>query len=352
MNGLRFIRTKCNYSLSELADEIGVTRQMVSAWENGRKEIPEKRRRELSVFFRIDERFLGEISEDDKEELMHTPMYRFSRHGRQKLSYGTDGSGDTIDIDDSLESLDGKLAGLKKKEAGLLKELADQLHVQKNDSIIDAMKCEERNCDMLTYMVEILRIMNEGMKHEQQLSLYGIKDYLDALMIAYGKKTLEEVEKEVYTGIGLIRGDGFPEGIERYIADIQESRSGYEQRYKYYMKRISRRVGFYGMEDDTEIRSLLKDKYEFVDMGVFTDLLAVPADIIFIDPDSLDTDEFKVLNEAYGYSSTEVVIFTKSPRYRLVFKHYIMDRRCLKKEGAFERWIEKIRNEQMENAVL
>ena len=39
MNGLKFIRTQSNISLSNLAMALGVSRQMVSAWENDKKEL-------------------------------------------------------------------------------------------------------------------------------------------------------------------------------------------------------------------------------------------------------------------------------------------------------------------------
>ena len=62
MNGLKFIRKQCNFSLSGLADYIGVSRQIISAWENGVKEIPRKRRQQLAQFFGIEEGFFGEIT--------------------------------------------------------------------------------------------------------------------------------------------------------------------------------------------------------------------------------------------------------------------------------------------------
>ena len=43
MNGLKFIRTRCNISLNELADILDVSRQQVSAWENGVKPISQKK---------------------------------------------------------------------------------------------------------------------------------------------------------------------------------------------------------------------------------------------------------------------------------------------------------------------
>ena len=35
MNGLRYIRKQCNFSLSQLAERLEVSRQIISAWENG-----------------------------------------------------------------------------------------------------------------------------------------------------------------------------------------------------------------------------------------------------------------------------------------------------------------------------
>ena len=51
MNGLKFIRTRCNISLSELADTLDVSRQQVSAWETGIKPISQKRLSQLSKYF-------------------------------------------------------------------------------------------------------------------------------------------------------------------------------------------------------------------------------------------------------------------------------------------------------------
>ena len=49
MNGLRYIRKQCNFSLSQLAERLEVSRQIISAWENGKKEIPEMRKKQLAV---------------------------------------------------------------------------------------------------------------------------------------------------------------------------------------------------------------------------------------------------------------------------------------------------------------
>ena len=74
MNGLKYIRTRCNLSLNELSEMIGVTRQAMSAWENDRKEIPEQRKEQLGEFFGIDKEFFGEITDEEKEYLLGKAM--------------------------------------------------------------------------------------------------------------------------------------------------------------------------------------------------------------------------------------------------------------------------------------
>ena len=75
MNGLKYIRTRCNLSLSELARFIGVTRQALSSWENGRKEIPEQRKEQLACFFGIDKEYFGEISEKEKNTCLRKQCF-------------------------------------------------------------------------------------------------------------------------------------------------------------------------------------------------------------------------------------------------------------------------------------
>ena len=58
MIGLTYIRRKCNLSLAELSAVLGVSRQAISSWENGRKQIPAKRKAEMAEFFGID---LGQV---------------------------------------------------------------------------------------------------------------------------------------------------------------------------------------------------------------------------------------------------------------------------------------------------
>lgn len=57
------IRTRCNYSQSMAAREIGVSRQMFSAWEHGDKPIPDTRKQALSALFGVPVSILTEKDE-------------------------------------------------------------------------------------------------------------------------------------------------------------------------------------------------------------------------------------------------------------------------------------------------
>ena len=87
MNGLKFIRTRCNISLSELADILDVSRQQVSAWENGVKPISQKRLSQLSKYFGVDKKYFLEISEDDKEFIISKGLYRRQDSDKECYSF-------------------------------------------------------------------------------------------------------------------------------------------------------------------------------------------------------------------------------------------------------------------------
>ena len=85
MNGLKYIRTRCNLSLNDVAEAIGVTRQALSSWENERKEIPEQRKKELADYFGIDAAYFGEIFEKEKKYLLEKAMFRYEEDGKETV---------------------------------------------------------------------------------------------------------------------------------------------------------------------------------------------------------------------------------------------------------------------------
>lgn len=77
MNGLSFIRRRCNLSQGQLAQMLGITRQAINLWENRREPLPEARLRQLSDFFGLEPELFGEISEMQQDELLHRVCFLY-----------------------------------------------------------------------------------------------------------------------------------------------------------------------------------------------------------------------------------------------------------------------------------
>ena len=54
-------------------------------WENGKKEIPYKRKQQLSQFFGIEEGFFGEITEEEKQVLLDKAMLVIKAEQRMRI---------------------------------------------------------------------------------------------------------------------------------------------------------------------------------------------------------------------------------------------------------------------------
>lgn len=111
MNGLKLIRTMCNYSQTALAEKLGVTRQAINMWENSRKPIPESRRTELCVLFGIPvSEWLDDVDEDTFNEIRSLPMYKRFDSDAEHFSFSaTDHKHGSIPLymkQDNLISLD------------------------------------------------------------------------------------------------------------------------------------------------------------------------------------------------------------------------------------------------------
>ena len=90
MNGLKFIRTQCNLSLNNVAQTLNVSRQIVSAWENGKKDIPKERKEQLANYFGINAQYFDEINEIQKKEILKTAMYRWNHDGDEFFLFRPD----------------------------------------------------------------------------------------------------------------------------------------------------------------------------------------------------------------------------------------------------------------------
>lgn len=77
MNGLSFIRRRCNLSQGQLAAKLGVTRQAINLWENRREPLPEGRKEQLSRFFGLEPELFDEITPEQINTLLHRRCFRY-----------------------------------------------------------------------------------------------------------------------------------------------------------------------------------------------------------------------------------------------------------------------------------
>lgn len=203
MNGLKFIRTRCNISLSELADTLDVSRQQVSAWENGIKPISQKRLSQLSKYFGVDKKYFLEISEDDKEFIISKGLYR--RQDTEKECYSFIKLGEMEEdfkyrpflYPDFEESLDEQLIQAKKKKKETFDRIENVMaYFGKPDKIVEEVSAINRGCkiyDTLTTYMNQMPNEAPGMS----MTLYTMaRNILFSLLISQDLMTKEELEKE------------------------------------------------------------------------------------------------------------------------------------------------------------
>ena len=188
MNGLKYIRTRCNLSLSDLAESIGVTRQALSSWENERKEIPSLRIKELSNFFGIDEEYFGEISETEKKYLLEKAMFRYENDGKETYRYKPQEieSARIFFPEDSDKSLDEKYVDMQKRKKKLLREIEKSINYTENaGSIQSQICCINRGCNVYGMLTMIMQEMKEQQVISRMPYFYEIINVLKGMLVAY-----------------------------------------------------------------------------------------------------------------------------------------------------------------------
>lgn len=149
-------------SLNELADILDVSRQQVSAWENGVKTISQKRLRQLSEYFGVDEKFFLDISEDDKEFIVSKALYR--RQDNEKEVYCFVKQGEMADdfkyrpfsYPDFEESLDEHMIRAKRKKKDTIEGIQEAMgYFGKPNKIIEEISAINRAARFMMHLQNI-----------------------------------------------------------------------------------------------------------------------------------------------------------------------------------------------------
>lgn len=202
MNGLKYIRNRCNLSLNELAEAIGVTRQALSSWETEKKPIPDQRKKQLSIYFGIDEDYFGEISEEKKKDLLEKAMFRYVDNGKESYRYKPHNKdslqGECICFPgDSTCTLDEKFVAAQKRKQTTL-EKADEIirYYDKGGDITSQITNYNRGCNIY----DSINILMDGMQQQsiinRMMYYQEIYSVIEALLLVHGYKNKQEIEEE------------------------------------------------------------------------------------------------------------------------------------------------------------
>ena len=211
MNSLEYIRNYCNISQSFLAELIGVSRQSIYLWETEKKELPPKRRKQLSELFGLEESFFGEINEDIIDEIYQKKMYVhtlnektyycFKEHenavyggGRGIYQYNYNEIKHTMQIPTPLND---RLDMCKKNIQNLLESIQElSQELDGNPTLQARMACRNRVDRAFTGLVCSVQQISKKGSGEKMIYWHTLWDIVSAIGLAYGAIEEEDLEKE------------------------------------------------------------------------------------------------------------------------------------------------------------
>lgn len=197
MNGLKYIRTQCNFSLSELAERLDVSRQIISAWENGKKEIPEARKEQLAEFFGIDKCFFDEIAEEQKKTLLGKAMFRYIESGAETYRYKPDANAKSQTayfIPEREMSLDEEFIELQRVQKQLLERINHIISGPEQASLRDQMSYIVRGTEVFGKIADAMDVCFSKEPLLKMPYFSGIMEVLQALNIAISGTDYQEVQ--------------------------------------------------------------------------------------------------------------------------------------------------------------
>lgn len=225
MNGLKFIRSFCYMSTNALAEKLGVSRSAVTLWENGQKEIPEKRAEEIAEIFGVDKELIYEIS-DEKVEEMKEGALRYQIKG--ETFYRLSPNESTKEIPFGI--LDMEEMDSFHREAEYKKELGEFIEKMKKHFVLEdepysKMIDLEIKLSRLKYMEQLLEIFKKtdpaagAQNYTVKMAMSALGKLFDVEYEAPDKKVdakaeliademLESSKEIVSRRIKSLRGDG------------------------------------------------------------------------------------------------------------------------------------------------
>ena len=218
MNGLKYIRNRCNLSLNDLSDYLGITRQALSAWETGKKPIPPSRQKQLSEFFGIEADFFGDITEEKKKILLEKAMFRYIEDGKEYYKYKPK-TADTLNgesiwfLGDTGQTLDEIYLSRQRQKQELLSQIEEVMrYYGKGKTLQDRITALNRGCDIYGSVTTLMNEMPKQNLTHRMAYFVEVKHVLNALLLANDLITEEKLANEyasykdtIYDGMAWVK---------------------------------------------------------------------------------------------------------------------------------------------------
>ena len=199
MNGLKLIRTICNYSQANFAEKLGVTRQAVNMWEHSKKPIPDSRKAEICELLGLEKaEWLDEVDEETMDIIRKHKLYRKSENGLEHYHFSpTDdkycGNGVIIN-DNDVFSIDDRCEMKRMQFKKQLSEITDYIESSRSETK-NSMERIIRYNHANRLIGDIYEAWCTAMKQRPELKMVYVHSLfaaLDAVSVSFGIITEEE----------------------------------------------------------------------------------------------------------------------------------------------------------------
>lgn len=201
MNGIKCIRERCNLSMSELADRIGVTRQTIALWEKGVRNPSPARKIALSKFLGLPEHFFGEIHDKDLEVIDSMKIYRHKTETSEFYTFAPFGD-EKPEPYLTLQHLkgwnDARYTETLQRFKKLIDGIEESAHVDNDEALLSERIAKMSIvCTHIEKCMEIFSLIEKTktqhgtyLKVPMRFEIWGV---LDAMLLGLGLYTAEEI---------------------------------------------------------------------------------------------------------------------------------------------------------------
>lgn len=249
MNGIKFIREKSNFTKNALADRIGVTRQTVTQWEKGVRKPDKSHLKWLCDFYGVEEKWFGELAEEELEVLKDMKMYRHYDGDKEYFTFipEIDGWSElSIPAGELEEMLDERYAEVMKKKKDFMQRVERYLQFEHpgHVSLFDKIIVAERGMDDINRFLDLMEMMKEVGQEGTFLKIpfrYEILTAMHAMMLASEKRSIDEIKEKHGFDFGTEYGVRVD---EEYMNELMElMRQHWNARKDQEIENISRHFG-------------------------------------------------------------------------------------------------------------